>query len=303
MGHGFLRKRETPKRRRDGRGRQAAPAQPGSWRSQDCTASAGLAGRRGGAGGRCRHASRGRRVLRLVRRERGDRPTRRRQTPVVFRSASPARANERPIARPEPADSGSGFPGGSSDAGGAGICHDAGGGGARRQGQTDPKGGSGGIAVALPEANAAAELDYCRAQTCDAAAHWSFHRLAVHYGPDIEQATPGDASVSPVGGAAPPAYDRATSADRKLLDFDRAQPDCEMWTDWHKLCSRMGTGGATTIGPTPIIRPDPLSRFAPRANHPAPTRSPRDCRAADTASGPWTTFPLSRQNQRGLTTA
>jgi hypothetical protein len=53
-------------------------------------------------------------------------------------------------------------------------------------------------------------------------------------------------SVSPVGAHAPEPYDLASSADRKLLNYDRAHPDCDLWTNWRKLCSRMGPNGETT---------------------------------------------------------
>lgn len=47
-------------------------------------------------------------------------------------------------------------------------------------------------------------------------------------------------------GAPSEASDPDLAADRRLLAFDRTHPRCALWTDWWKLCSRMGPGGATT---------------------------------------------------------
>jgi hypothetical protein len=38
----------------------------------------------------------------------------------------------------------------------------------------------------------------------------------------------------------------AVTSDRSLKEYDQAHPDCDLWTDWRKLCSRMGPDGATT---------------------------------------------------------
>lgn len=42
----------------------------------------------------------------------------------------------------------------------------------------------------------------------------------------------------------PPPYDNS-NADRALEAFDKTHPQCALWTDWHKLCSRTGLGGST----------------------------------------------------------
>lgn len=42
----------------------------------------------------------------------------------------------------------------------------------------------------------------------------------------------------------PPPYDNS-NADRVLKAFDEGHPQCALWTDWHKLCSRTGMGGST----------------------------------------------------------
>lgn len=40
-------------------------------------------------------------------------------------------------------------------------------------------------------------------------------------------------------------YRNQKVADAALVAFDRANPDCELWTNWQKLCSRTGQDGAT----------------------------------------------------------
>ena len=42
----------------------------------------------------------------------------------------------------------------------------------------------------------------------------------------------------------PPPYDNS-KADQTLKEFDKNHPECELWSDWHKLCSRTGPGGST----------------------------------------------------------
>jgi hypothetical protein len=37
----------------------------------------------------------------------------------------------------------------------------------------------------------------------------------------------------------------ASSADRQLQAFDAAHPQCQLWTNWQKMCSRTGPDGAT----------------------------------------------------------
>ena len=66
---------------------------------------------------------------------------------------------------------------------------------------------------------------------------------------------PGILAALAVSGAAalPPAgdpfyqtapYDQSP-ADRRLRAFDKSHPQCALWTDWHKLCSRTGPKGAS----------------------------------------------------------
>lgn len=44
--------------------------------------------------------------------------------------------------------------------------------------------------------------------------------------------------------AYPPPYGNSKS-DKALKLFDEAHPACELWSDWHKLCSRTGPKGST----------------------------------------------------------
>jgi hypothetical protein len=76
-------------------------------------------------------------------------------------------------------------------------------------------------------------------------------------------------SASPVGGAARQPYDLTSSADRKLLHFDRSHPACELWTDWRKLCSRMGPDGETTCRTDPYYSAEPSEPFCARGEAPS----------------------------------
>jgi hypothetical protein len=40
-------------------------------------------------------------------------------------------------------------------------------------------------------------------------------------------------------------YKSQTEADVALSQFDRDNPSCQLWTNWQKMCSRTGEGGAT----------------------------------------------------------
>lgn len=40
------------------------------------------------------------------------------------------------------------------------------------------------------------------------------------------------------------ALNPARPADRQMLAYGEANPECRMWTNWQKLCSRTGPGGA-----------------------------------------------------------
>ena len=72
---------------------------------------------------------------------------------------------------------------------------------------------------------------------------------------------PISASVPATNGWTHPTYDPTSHADRKLQQFDRSHPDCDLWTDWHKLCSRMGENGETTCRTDPYHRAKPSAPF------------------------------------------
>jgi hypothetical protein len=68
-------------------------------------------------------------------------------------------------------------------------------------------------------------------------------------------------SAPPVAGTAHQPYDLASADDRKLLHYDRTHPDCDLWTDWRKLCSRMGPYGETTCRTDPYHSAKPSEPF------------------------------------------
>lgn len=45
--------------------------------------------------------------------------------------------------------------------------------------------------------------------------------------------------------------------DAQLAAFDRANPQCQLWTNWQKMCSRTGPGGETicVVDPARRVRP------------------------------------------------
>ena len=40
-------------------------------------------------------------------------------------------------------------------------------------------------------------------------------------------------------------FSSQAAADASLTAFDKNNPDCQLWTNWQKMCSRTGEGGAT----------------------------------------------------------
>jgi hypothetical protein len=51
-----------------------------------------------------------------------------------------------------------------------------------------------------------------------------------------------------------------TPADRALLTFREHNPDCALWSDWQRLCSRMGPSGSVTCKTDPFRK---VARSAP----------------------------------------
>lgn len=51
-------------------------------------------------------------------------------------------------------------------------------------------------------------------------------------------------------------FSSQTAADASLAAFDKNNPDCELWSNWQKMCSRTGKGGTTicTVDPNQPVK-------------------------------------------------
>src|SRR3954464_6240791 len=49
--------------------------------------------------------------------------------------------------------------------------------------------------------------------------------------------------------------------DRQMMAFDRSHPQCQLWTNWQKMCSRTGPGGATYCAIDAEMRVNPSRPF------------------------------------------
>lgn len=56
-------------------------------------------------------------------------------------------------------------------------------------------------------------------------------------------------------------YRSQAKADADLSQFDRENPKCELWTNWERMCSRLGSGGATTCVSDPTFKAKPSRPF------------------------------------------
>jgi hypothetical protein len=56
-------------------------------------------------------------------------------------------------------------------------------------------------------------------------------------------------------------YPPRTAADAELAQFDRAHPECQLWTNWQKMCSRTGPSGATLCRATAQSKVRPSAPF------------------------------------------
>jgi hypothetical protein len=56
-------------------------------------------------------------------------------------------------------------------------------------------------------------------------------------------------------------YRSQKDADTALAAFDQANPDCQLWTNWQKMCSRTGDGGATICALDPAFTVEPSIPF------------------------------------------
>jgi hypothetical protein len=55
-------------------------------------------------------------------------------------------------------------------------------------------------------------------------------------------------------------YKTQAEADVALAAFDTDNPDCQLWTNWQKMCSRTGENGATYCNTDPV---EPVKPSAP----------------------------------------
>jgi hypothetical protein len=62
---------------------------------------------------------------------------------------------------------------------------------------------------------------------------------------------------------------RAARSDARLLSFGRTHPHCQLWTNWHKVCSRTGAHGATTCFTDPDRPVAPSEPFCTAADSPS----------------------------------
>ena len=70
-------------------------------------------------------------------------------------------------------------------------------------------------------------------------------------------------------------FSSQTAADASLTAFDKNNPDCQLWTNWQKMCSRTGRDGSTFCSTDPGIRVKPSRPFCtfrviPKEGHPFP---------------------------------
>jgi hypothetical protein len=83
----------------------------------------------------------------------------------------------------------------------------------------------------------------------------------------------------PGGDAGQVHYRSQGEADASLARFGRDHPQCQLWTNWQKMCSRTGPGGSTHCVGDPEMQARPSTPFCVR---PAPqTLSPDEARSHD----------------------
>jgi hypothetical protein len=86
---------------------------------------------------------------------------------------------------------------------------------------------------------------------------------------------PASASVS-----ASATLNPARAADRRLLAYGEAHPECRMWTNWEKLCSRAGPGGSVQCTVDPDRRVTPATPFCAAGGNAPPSPRPRSEQAS-----------------------
>lgn len=75
------------------------------------------------------------------------------------------------------------------------------------------------------------------------------------------QALPSPSRPASASVAASGALNPTRAADRQMLSFGAAHPDCPLWTNWEKLCSRTGPGGSVRCNSDPNRRVEPSTPF------------------------------------------
>lgn len=67
--------------------------------------------------------------------------------------------------------------------------------------------------------------------------------------------------AQPVGESGRLYFSSQGEADESLARFDRAHPQCQLWTNWQKMCSRTGPGGETLCRTTAQSHVRPSTPF------------------------------------------
>jgi hypothetical protein len=60
-------------------------------------------------------------------------------------------------------------------------------------------------------------------------------------------------------------YKSQAAADKALQKFDTENPDCQLWTNWQKMCSRTGADGSTLCKTDPEVSVSPSTVFCSRS--------------------------------------
>jgi hypothetical protein len=85
--------------------------------------------------------------------------------------------------------------------------------------------------------------------------------LAIAAGACVAATRSGDTRQAPTPAEAAASLDPSKGPDRQMLDFGEAHPECRMWTNWEKLCSRTGPAGSVQCNVDPDQRVEPSTPF------------------------------------------
>jgi len=96
----------------------------------------------------------------------------------------------------------------------------------------------------------------------------------------------------------PPPYD-SSKADRALQAFDKNHPECALWSNWRKLCSRIGPGGSTYCRTDPDHPASPSAPFCAREEGRAFFIGKDDLPGYETASEKESMFRFSKLKSNG----